>query len=316
VKRVLRRCADSALTLAVLVTLTFGLAHAMPGGVAYAILGMKASPAAVAEVNQRLALDTPLWRQYGLWWWHLLHGQLGTSYLLSRDVGGVIAEFAGNTLALDAVGLCLAVALGFGAGVAHGVAARRWPGRAIGGAEILFYAMPGFFIGSVLLMVFAAWLHWLPAGGLVDLRLEHPGAGDRLRHMVLPACSLMLAGFAGFSRVIAQSVQSELARDYVRFARARGLSEADILWRQVMPNALRPAVTLVGLAFPALFAGSVVVESVFSYPGVGWLLWRSALSHDDPVLVGIVLLVGCVTIAGNLAADLLNGWLDPSAQYV
>ena len=314
-RRVLTRCTDAALTLAVLVTLTFVLAHATPGGPAYSILGLKASPAGVDALDHQFNLDTPLWRQYAMWWWHLLHGDFGTSYLLSRDVRQVLAEFAVNTLALDALGLALAVALGVLAGLAHGVYARRWPGRLIGGAELLFYAMPGFFIGTVLLMIFSAWLHWLPAGGVADLRLEHPGLTDRLRHMVLPAASLMLLGFAGFSRVIAQSVQTEMARDYVRTARARGLPESAILWRHVLPNALRPAVTLLGMAFPALFAGSVVVESVFSYPGLGWLLWRSAFSHDYPVLIALVLLVGVATIIGNLLADLLNTWLDPASRY-
>ncbi len=311
----LKRCADAGLTLFALVTLTFVLAHAMPGGPAYSILGLKANPAAVAALDTRLGLDTPVWRQYALWWWHLAHGNLGTSYLLSRDVRGVLAEFAANTLALDTVGLLLAVLLGLAAGVAHGVYAKRWPGRLIGGAELLFYAMPGFFIGTVLLMIFAAGLHWLPAGGVSDLRLEHPDLADRLRHMVLPAASLMFLGFASFSRVIAQSVQTELARDYVRTARARGLTEQTILWRHVLPNALRPAVTLLGVAFPALFAGSVVVESVFSYPGLGWLLWRSAVSHDYPVLVALVLLIGVATIVGNLLADLVNSWLDPASRY-
>ena len=115
---------------------------------------------------------------------------------------------------------------------------------------------------------------------------------------------------------MAQSLRTELARDYVRSARARGLPEARILWRHVMPNALRPAVTLLGMAIPFLFAGSVVVESVFSYPGLGWLLWRSALAHDYPVLVALVLLVGVATIVGNLLADLVNSWIDPVASYV
>ncbi len=314
-RQALKRCADAGLTLVTLVTLTFFLAHATPGGPAYAILGLKANPTSVAALDTKLGLDTPVWRQYGLWWWHLLHGNLGTSYLLSRDVRGVLAEFAANTLALDTLGLVLAVLLGLATGVAHGVYARRWPGRLISATELLFYAVPGFFIGTVLLMIFSAWLHWLPAGGVYDFRVEHPGLADRLRHMVLPAASLMLLGFAGFSRVIAQSVQTELARDYVRTARARGLPERTILWRHVLPNALRPAVTLLGVSFPALFAGSVVVESVFAYPGLGWLLWRSAVAHDYPVLVALVLLVGVATIIGNLLADLANSWLDPVARY-
>jgi peptide/nickel transport system permease protein len=315
-RRVGGRTAESLITLALLVTLAFALAHAVPGGPAYSILGLKARPVSMAAVDMQLGLDVPVWRQYVVWWGHLLHGDFGTSYLLNRPVAEVIGEYAGNTLALDAAGLGLAVLLGLAAGVVHGVYGRRWPGRLVSGAEILFYAMPGFFTGALLLMVFSVWLRWLPAGGVADLRLDHPGVADRLRHLVLPACSLMLLGFAGVSRVLAQSMRTESARDYVRSARARGLRESTILWRHIMPNALRPAITLLGISIPGLFAGSVVVESVFSYPGLGWLLWRSALAHDYPVLVALVLLVGVATIVGNLLADLLNSWLDPVASYV
>ena len=310
------RAAESLVTLAVLVTLAFALAHAAPGGAAYSILGLKARPVSVAAVDMQLGLDVPAWRQYAIWWGHLLHGYFGTSYLLNRPVAEVIGEYAGNTLALDITGLALAVALGLACGVVHGVYGRRWPGRLIGFAEILFYAMPGFFAGALLLMIFSVWLRWLPAGGVADLRLADPGLADRLRHLILPAATLMLLGFAGFSRVTAQSLRTELGRDYTRSARARGLSESRILWRHVMPNALRPAITLLGLSIPGLLAASVVVESVFSYPGLGWLLWRSALAHDYPVLVALVLLMGVATVLGNLAADLVNTWLDPAGDYV
>lgn len=315
-RRLARRCAEALITLFTLVTLTFILAHTVPGGPAYAILGLKAHPVSVTAVDMQLGTNIPAWRQYAIWWAHLAHGDFGTSYRLNKDVASVIAEYTGNTLALDVAGLTLAALLGFATGLLHGAMPDRWPGRAVNTLELAFYAMPGFFIGTVLLMVFATGLHWLPAGGVVDLRLEHSGPADRVRHMVLPALSLALVGFPAFSRVLAQSVQTERARDYVRTARAHGLDEATILWRHVVPNAVRPFVTMLGMTLPALFAGSVVVESVFAYPGIGWLLWRSAVSHDYPVLVAIVLLVGVVTILGNLLADLVNTWLDPAARYV
>jgi peptide/nickel transport system permease protein len=163
--------------------------------------------------------------------------------------------------------------------------------------------------------VFATGLGWLPAGGANDLRLLHPGLADTLRHLVLPLSTVALAAFAGLAPYFAQSVDHELQRGYVRTARAKGLTPRDVLLRHVLRNALRPLVTMLGLSFPALIAGSVVVESVFSFPGLGWLLWRSALAHDYPVLVGIVLLVGVATILGNLAAELVNTWLDPRGQY-
>ncbi len=311
-----RRCAEALITLFVLVSLAFALAHAVPGGPAYAILGLKAHPISVTAVDLQLGTDVPVWRQYAIWWSHVVQGQLGTSYRLNRDVRAVIADYLGNTLALDAAGLALAAAAGFFTGLVHGMRPDTAIGRAIDALELSIYAMPGFFIATLMLMLFATTLHWLPAGGVVNLRVAHPGMLDRLRHIVLPACSLALLGLPGFSRVLAQSVQSEFARDYVRTARARGLGELPILWRHVLPNALRPFVTLLGLSLPGVFAAGVVVESVFAYPGLGWLLWRSAVSHDYPVLIGIVLLVGAATIAGNFLADIVNSRLDPTTKYV
>jgi peptide/nickel transport system permease protein len=235
---------------------------------------------------------------------------------LNRAVIGVLGEYLPNTLALDAAGLALAALLGLAAGIAHGLNEGRAAGRIISALELTLYAMPGFFMATLLLMLFSAILHWLPAGGVIDLRLAHPGALDRLRHIILPAASLGLLGLPAFSRILAQSIRTELARGYVRTARARGIPPAAILARHVVPNAMRPFITLLGLSLPALFAGSVVVESVFAYPGLGWLLWRSAVSHDYPVLVAIVVIVGMATIAGNLLADLINSSLDPVSDYV
>ena len=132
---------------------------------------------------------------------------------------------------------------------------------------------------------------------------------------MLPVLTISLVTVAGLSRYFAQSVHEELARDYVRTAAAKGLSFPRSLFGHVLSNALRPLVTVLGLSFPYIFAGGVVVETVFSYPGLGWLLWRSALAQDYPVLVAIVLLIGVLTVAGNLLADLVNGLLDPRASY-
>ena len=311
-----RRCTEAAATLAILVTLTFLAAHAVPGGPAYAILGLKATPQGVGAIDLRLGLDVPLWRQYLVWWAHLLHGDLGTSYLLNRPVVSLLAEYQARTLALYGTGLCLGTALAVGGGLLHGQWRGAWPGRAFAVLELTLYAFPSFFVGTALMALFATHLRWLPAGGAGDLRLAEPRLGDTLRHLALPACTVALAVYAGLAPYFAQSVADELARPYVRTARAKGLGPAAVLLRHVLPNALRPLVSLLGLSLPALIAGSVAVESVFSYPGLGWLLWRSALAHDYPVLIGIVLLTGVATIVGNLAAELVNTWLDPRAVYV
>ncbi len=304
------------MTLTILITLTFISAHAVPGGPAYAILGLKASPQGVGAINLRLGLNVPLWRQYLTWWAHLLHGNLGTSYLLNRPVTALLAEYQSRTLALYGAGLALGTALALAGGLVHGQFRHAWPGRTLAALELTLYAAPSFFVGTALMALFATSLHWLPAAGAQDLRLPAPTLPDTLAHLALPVTTVALAVYANLAPYFAHSVAEELARPYVRTARAKGLSPTAILLRHVLPNALRPLVTLLGLSLPSLIAGSVVVESVFSYPGLGWLLWRSALAHDYPVLIGIVLLVGLATIAGNLLAELLNTWLDPRALYV
>jgi peptide/nickel transport system permease protein len=300
----------------VLVTLTFLAAHAVPGGPAYAILGMKATPQGVGAIDLRLGLDVPIWRQYLVWWMHLLHGNLGTSYLLNRPVAALLAEYQARTLALYGAGLSLGTVLALAGGLLHGQFFTVWQGRLLAAVELIFYALPSFFAGTVLMALFATHLHWLPAGGAHDLRLSEATAADTVRHLILPVSTIALAVYAGLAPYFSQSVAEELGRPYVRTARAKGLGTTAVLLRHVLPNALRPLVTLLGLSLPAMIAGSVVVESVFSFPGLGWLLWRSALAHDYPVLVGIVLLVGAATILGNLAAELVNTWLDPRALYV
>jgi peptide/nickel transport system permease protein len=309
------RLSASILSLVILVTLTFVLAHEVPGGPAYSILGLKATPASIEAVNLQLGLDVPIWKQYLAWWGHLLQGDLGYSYLLNRPVVELMAEYERNTLALYLTGVSLATLLAIGTGLIHGVWYRGWQGRTVGALEIAFYALPSFFIGTLLILVFATALRWLPASGVADLRLVDPTLGDRLRHLVLPVATVTLFTFAALSRYFAQSVHEELGRDYVRTAASKGVGFSRIVFGHVLRNALRPLVTMLGLSFPFLFAGSVVVETVFSYPGLGWLLWRSALSHDYPVIIAIVLLIGVFTVLGNLLADLLNGVLDPRVRY-
>jgi peptide/nickel transport system permease protein len=307
-RRIAARSAEAGVSLALLVTMVFFLAHSAPGGPAYAILGFKARPASVDAVDFQLGLDVPLWHQFVIWWAHVLHFSLGNSFLLNRPVAGLLADYAGPTLALQGAGFLLGLLLALVLGLAHGAWFRAWPGRVLGAVELLLYATPGFVIGTILVLACAG---WLPPGGVADLRQEAPRVGDLARHLVLPALTMALVVYAGLARFFAESVDASLARPFARTAAAKGLGFSAVLLRHAAPNAVRPLITVVGLSLPGLFAAGIVVESVFSYPGLGWLLWRSAVAQDYPVLVGIVLLVGVVTILGNLLAELLNAALDP-----
>ncbi|HQU00929.1 MAG TPA: ABC transporter permease, partial [Acetobacteraceae bacterium] len=156
---------------------------------------------------------------------------------------------------------------------------------------------------------------WFPTGGISDLRIENPGIFVYISHLTLPVLTVAIVSIAGLSRYFGQTVREELTKEYVRTAAAKGVAFPRILFGHVLRNALRPLVTILGLSFPYIFAGSIVVESVFSYPGLGWLLWQSALGQDYPVISAIVLLIGVLTILGNLLADIVNGLLDPRERF-
>jgi len=269
----------------------------------------------VAEVNARLGLNVPIWTQYGLWWWHLAHGQLGYSYLLSRPVGALLWQYEINTLVFYSLSIIISTLLSIALGLIQGVYYGRWPARIIGGLQLGFYALPPFFVAAMLVLWFAVGLKILPANGIVDLREVNPGIGSYAAHLVLPVTTVTLLTVAALSRYFGEAVHEELAKDYVRTAAAKGVAFPTILVRHVLRNALRPLVTILGLSFPYIFTGGVIVESVFNYPGLGWLMWRSALSQDYPILIAIVLLIGILTVLGNLLADLVNGLLDPRATY-
>jgi peptide/nickel transport system permease protein len=314
-RRTLSRLFSSLLSLFILVSLTFVLIHVTPGGPAFSILGLHATADNVAAVNKTLGLDTPLWRQYAIWWWHLAQGDLGFSYLLHRPVGALLIDYERNTIVMYSLAILLAAVMAIGLGLLHGVLYRRPAGTILSLLELALYAMPTFFLGALLVLVFASGLHLLPPGGLFDLREATPTLGSYAVHLILPVATIALVTMAGQARYFAQSVHEELGRDYVRTAVSKGAPFGRVLFFHVLRNALRPLVTLLGLSFPYVFAGGVVVETVFSYPGLGWLLWRSALLQDYPVLIAIVLLIGVLTIVGNLLADLVNNLLDPRASY-
>jgi peptide/nickel transport system permease protein len=315
IRMVATRLASSSLSIVILVTLVFFMAHLTPGGPAYSILGMKATAASVAQLNARLGLNAPLWKQYAIWWWHLAHGQLGYSYLLNRPVGQLLWRYEVNTLVFYSVSVVLSIVLSVLFGLVQGVYFTRFPGKIIGGLQLGFYALPPFFVAAMLVLWFSVEKKWFPASGIADLRQQHPGIGSYAAHLVLPVTTVTLLTVSSLSRYFGQAVHEELGKDYVRTARAKGVGFAGILFFHVLRNALRPLVTILGLSFPYIFTGGVIVESVFNYPGLGWLMWRSALSQDYPILIAIVLIIGVLTVLGNLLADLVNGLLDPRASY-
>jgi peptide/nickel transport system permease protein len=315
IRMAVTRLASSSLTILILVTMVFFIVHLTPGGPAYSILGQKATVASINEVNARLGLNQPLLTQYAIWWRHLASGQLGYSYLLNQPVGDLLIFYMRNTLVFYTLAIGISTALSILLGLIQGLTYGQWPAKLIGAFQLGFYALPPFFVATLLVLLFAVHFSWLPASGITDLRAANPGIGTYVAHLVLPVITITLLTTCSLSRYFGEAVQEELTKDYVRTARAKGAGFTAILFRHVLRNALRPLVTILGLSFPYIFTGGVIVESVFNYPGLGWLMWRSALEQDYPVLIAIVLIIGILTIIGNLLADIVNGLLDPRQSY-
>lgn len=298
VSLVVRRLLWSVPVLLVVATLTFGVMHAVPGGPFDK--EKKLPPRIKANVEAKYHLDEPLWRQYLLYLGGLSRGDLGPSYkYLGRTVNDVIAETLPVSAELGALAFLFAAGLGIGFGFLAAV-----KGGAIDRTNILLatigISVPSFVLGALLVLVFSHLFHLLP-----------PALWEDPRHAILPALSLGLAPAAYIARLTRSAVLEVLGREYIRTARAKGISEGVILWRHLLPNALTPVVTILGPLTAGLLTGSLVVEYIFSIPGMGKFYITAATNRDYPLIIGVTLVYAILIVAANLAVDVINAYLDP-----
>ncbi len=281
-------------------TLVFLLVHLVPGDPVEAMLGEGARPADRTALAAALGLDRPLGRQYLDYLGGLVRLDLGQSFVYQRPVADLLAERLPATLILAGVALTLALLLA----VPLGVLAACGRGRAIDGAamgfSLLGSSIPNFWLGPMLILVFSLWLGWTPVSGR-----EGPAS------LILPAITLGTSLAAILARMVRSSVLEVLGEDYVRTARAKGLSPAAVLWGHALRNAWLPVLTLVGLQLGGLLGGAVITETVFAWPGLGSLLVEAIQGRDYPVLQGCVLVVSLAYVLVNTATDLVYAWIDP-----
>lgn len=309
-----RRIAQGIIVLLIVTMIVFGLLQLLPGGPARAVLGTRATPELIAAFNRQNGLDRPIFVQYGIWLGHIVTGNLGYSYNQSQSVASLIAERLPKTLALTITSVVLAMLVGVIVGMIQAVRRNKlfdYTSTTIG---FIFYSFPPFFLGLLLVILFAVDVHLLPAEAAQSTSVWAI-LGDP-RALVLPVVTLALGGIALFSRYMRSSVIDNLVQDYVRTAQSKGVGQARLLMVHVLRNALLPIVTLIGLFLPVLLSGAVVVESVFNYPGMGLLFWNAATTRDYPTELGVTVLVGALTVTGSLLADLLYAVLDPRVRYV
>ncbi len=312
----LRRLAQSVPVLLIILIGLFLLLQLAPGDTVDALLAqMGGGDAAVAaQLRRDYGLDVSVPVQLGRYLVRLLSFDLGMSAIYGKPVASVIFE----RLAVTALFMSCALAFAFSAGLVLGVlAARRvngWPDTLISTLGLVFYAIPSFWLGLMLIVLFSVKLAWLPPGGFESIGEGLTGMAhvlDVAQHLVLPILSLSLIFLAIYLRLMRASMLEVMTLDFVRTARAKGLSEGHVLRRHVLRNALLPMVTFVGLQFSTMLGGSVVVESVFSLPGLGRLAFESVVQRDLNTLLGIVLVSAVLVIVVNFIVDLLYAKLDP-----
>jgi peptide/nickel transport system permease protein len=321
----MRRLADAVVLLWLVVTLTFLLLHAAPGDPAALLIPPSASAADVARTRAELGLNAPLAVQYARWAGGILKGDLGESFAYRRPVLAVIGEALPVSIGLGAASLLLTFLIGVAVGTYQAVHRGRPPDTALTIATTAVYAAPSYWLALALVAVFTyGAARWgfppalrLPAFGLHDPAGESTGLAalaDVIRHAILPVITLAAIGAAGIARYARTAVADLLGMHFVRTARAKGVAPGALYVRHVIRNALPPLVILFALALPGVLAGSVFVETVFAWPGMGHLLVTSILARDYPVVMGATVLYATMVIAANLAADLVLPVLDPSRR--
>ena len=292
----------------------FLLMHLAPGGPEAALLGGDISKDTAAQLRRSLGLDQPLPIQYAKWLGSALRGNLGVSYLQGEPVSRVIHEHLGATAQLAASALVLAILVAVPLGVLSAVRANSWVDRSATGVALAGVSFPSFWLGILLILLFASALRWLPASGMTSTGLEGDVA-DRLRHAILPTITLAATQMAAFLRFTRSSLLETLHQPFVAVARAKGLRERGVLLRHAFRNALIPLITLLGLSIRFLVGGAVLTETVFAWPGIGRLAVAAVTARDYPLLLGLNLLVALAVIVGNVLTDLLYSLADPRIAW-
>jgi peptide/nickel transport system permease protein len=313
---VLRRLLQAVPVIVAILVLNFLLLHLAPGDAAQVLAGEagSASPEYMAQLRHRFGLDRPVAVQLLLYVKNMLTLDLGFSFRHNLPVFELIAGRLGPTLLLMLTTLVLSVTAGIGLGLLAAARAGSWRDTLISILALVSYATPLFWVGLMLIVVFSLKLDWLPTSGMETVAAFHEGWArglDIARHLILPALTLSLFYMALYVRLMRAAMLEQAGMDYVTTARAKGLGEGRILLSHVLRNAVLPVVTMAGVQVGSLLGGSVVVESVFAWPGLGLLAFQSLFARDFNLLLGIFFMSACLVVAVNLAVDVVYTLLDP-----
>lgn len=307
-KQILIRLGLTLPVVWLVVSLVFLLIHLVPGDPILQMLGEGATQADIGALRHQYGLDQPLWKQYAHYWNGVIHGDLGSSIRLHETVAHLIASRYPYTLALALTALGLALVLALPAGILAAVRRGRWLDQTLSVVSLFGLSVPSLALGPVLILIFSILLGWLPVSGA-----NSGGArgGINWEYLVLPSVAMGASLAAILTRMVRTSMLEELGQDYIRTARAKGLSETAVVCRHALPNALVPILTVVGLQFGALLAGAIVTEKIFSWPGLGRLVVDAISNRDYALVQGCLLSIGLTYVLVNLLTDVVYRWVNP-----
>ena len=308
-----RRLVGAVVVMWAVATLVFIMLRLVPGDPVAAMLFDAAGREAIEELRRQFGLDQPIYVQYVKWFWQALQGNLGNSIYGSRiSVSRIVVEALPRTLSLASLSFLLAVAIAVPAGLISAIKKHSALDHTVTVFAFLGLSMPDFWLAILLIIAFAANLHWLPAIGYAPMSA---GLWPWLSHLILPAIAVGTPFAAIIARMIRSSMLEVLSTDYVQVARSKGLPLRTLILVHALPNALIPVITVMGIALALLMAGTVVVENVFAIKGLGRVLIEGILNRDYPVVQGAILAVSTIFVFSNLAVDLLYGVIDPRIRF-
>jgi peptide/nickel transport system permease protein len=305
---ILRRLLQTVPVLILFSIVVFTVLRLVPGDPALVMLGLEATPEAVAEIREEMGLDQPIVVQYGIWLRDIARGDLGVSWRSKQSVESLILRRFPATLQLTFGAMLIGVAVALPLGVLSGLRPHSLFDSLASGFSLLGLAIPGFWLGLMLLLIVSVRLRWLPPSGYVPL-VEDPTAN--LKHLILPAITLGVGLAAPLARFVRSGMLDVMGTDYIRTSRAKGLPERLVVVRHALRNGLLSVVTVFGLEFGSLLGGAVITESVFNWPGIGTLLLTAITQRDYAMVQGTVLFISVVFIVVNLIVDVSYGYLDP-----
>lgn len=290
---------------------TFLIMWLVPGDISAEIGGIDATAADLAAIRERLGLDRPLWERALNWYADLFRGDLGQSYTLNRSVLGAVLERLPVTLSLAGIALLLATTMGMLLGILAAVRHNTWMDQGAMVSALVGLSIPDFWFGIVMIILFGVWLGWLPTGGFVPLAVDPIGWA---RSMVLPAFTLAITQMGVIARMTRSAMLDVLGQDYIRTARAKGMRGRTVIFRHGLRNAMIPIITVIGVLSGVLLSGAVVIETVFSLPGVGRLIIGAIQRRDFPIIQGGLLITACVFVFVNILVDMAYAWFDPRSR--